>query len=166
MGESSESDDVGTYNVTFHLEADKRGDIHLNVGEVAKLVYGRLGAPPGSLVEYDDNLYGKLTITLKNSFQLSTINYKHGLSIRPGLRTKPLYEPNPAKKVHIFWAPKSITNLAIEAVLSKFGVIEEGVAHKVYTPKEDDDEVTKMMEGVILPDRDCKMIVKAGARYI
>ena len=162
-GASSGQDDVeSTYELTFILEAEKKGDFHVTVAEVAKLVYSRLGAPPHTLVEYDDTMYKKLTLTLKSTFKLNEFNLRHSLAIRPGLRTKPLYEPIPEKRIHIHWAPRSITNEAIQVVLQKFGDVTEEVGHKKYVAKEDDDDITRMMEGVILPDRECKMIVKVG----
>ena len=158
-GESSESPE--TQSITFTLEAEKKNDFHVTVPEVAKLVYGRLNAPPKTLVSYDDTMYKKLTIVLKSTFRVDTINYRDGLVIRPGLRTKPLAEKVPEKRVHIFWAPKSITNEAIEKVLHMFGEVTVGVENKVYEAKETDNDVTKMMDGVILPDRQCKMIIRA-----
>lgn len=42
-----------------------------------------------------------------------------------------------------------------------FGKVTTDVVNKVYQSKDTDDDVIKMMEGVMIPDRDCKMIISS-----
>ena len=150
----------GTYDITFSLEADKKDDYSVTYKEVAHMVYKRLDAPPWTLVKYDDTRFGKLTITLKNTAVLNSLVLSHGLEIRGGLRTLPVKQQVKETKVQVFWAPFSISNEKIDAVLSTFGEVIGCVTNKVCEPKEDDDEITKMMKGVILTDRQCTMVIR------
>ena len=154
----------GIHKITFKLESDKRNDFHVTPKEVSRLVYSRLDAPPHSLLAFDDVAYGKLEIWLKSTVDLGSINLTQSLEIREGLRTKPILPPTKEKDVHIYWAPLTLNNTAIEKVLLTFGqmvgtVGNIGVKNKVYRAKEDDDDVTRMMDGVVLTDRICKMII-------
>ena len=158
------------HELTFTLESDKKGDTHVSVSDVARLVYNRLMAPPKSLILYDDTQFKKLTLWLRPEVDVGRLILTQGLEIRPGLRTKPLVGANREKDVHIYWAPISLTNEAIAKSLEVFGDLKEHFAsdgdtvfhvwNKIYKAKEDDDDVTKMMDGVTLTDRQCKMIVK------
>ena len=150
----------GNYDITFKLEADKKDDYSVTYKEVAHMVYKRLDAPPWTLVKYDDTRFGKLTITLKNTAILNSLVLSHGLEIRAGLRTQPVKQQVKETKVQIFWAPFSISNQQIDAVLSTFGEVTSEVSNKVCEPKEDDDDITKMMKGVILTDRYCSMVIR------
>lgn len=150
----------GTHKITFTLEADKKNDFHVTVKDVAKLVYGRLNAPPKSLISFDDTMYKKLTITLSSVADISKINLSHGLEIREGLRTKPILAPNKEKDIHIYWAPMELDNKKIEDVLKQFGTLSiHGVMNKKYVAKEDDDDITKMMDGVVLTDRMARITI-------
>ena len=154
----------GTHKITFTLDADKKNDFHVTGKDVGRLVYSRLDAPPHSLLAYDDVMYRKLTVILKGSVDLGSLNLTQALEIRDGLRTKPIFPPTKEKDVHIYWAPLTLDNTKIETVLLQFGQMvgtlgNIGVKNKVYHAKEDDDEVTKMMDGVTLTDRICKMVI-------
>lgn len=150
----------GNHVITFVLEADKKNDFLVTVPEVAKLVYNRLNAPPKTLISYDDTSYKKLTIVLQGTVDLGSLILTQALTIRDGLRTKPFKKEHKQKLVSIFWAPASLSNEKIKETLAKFGEINEiGVLNKVYRAKEDDDDLTKMMDGVILPDREVLMTI-------
>ena len=159
----------GNHSITFTLESDKKGDHQVEVKEVAKLVYSRLQAPPRSLITYCDAQFMKLTIILRPHVDLSKLILTQSLEIRPGLRTKPVVAENKEKEVHIYWAPLSLSNEAIAESLAFWGTLKEHFAdngndvfhvwNKVYKAKDDDDDVTKMMDGVMLPDRMCLMVV-------
>ena len=158
----------GNQSITFSLECDKKGDNQIEIKEVGKLVYNRLMAPPRSLITYCDAVFMKLTIILKPHVDVSKLILTQALEIRPGLRTKPVVAENKEKEVHIYWAPLSLSNSAIADSLETWGTLhnyiddndkECRVWNKVYKAKEDDDDITKMMDGVIMPDRMCRMVV-------
>ena len=153
----------GNHVITFVLEADKKNDFLVTVPEVAKLVYSRLNAPPKTLISFDDTSYGKLTIVLQGTVDLGQLILTQALTIRDGLRTKPFKREHKEKIVNIFWAPASLSNSKIQETLAKFGEINPhvGVENKIYHAKDDDDDLTKMMDGVILPDREVSMTILA-----
>ena len=152
---------AGRHKLTFLLEAEKKNDFFVTVADVARLVYCRLDAPPNSLLEFDDVAYGKLTVYLRGEVDLGALNLTSALKIRDGLMTKPFKREIPEKLVNIYWAPATLSNEKIQEQLSKFGTINPhvGVMNKIYHAKPDDDDITKMMDGVILPDREVYMAV-------
>ena len=147
----------GTHKITFTLEADKKNDLYVTVKDVAKLVYGRLAAPPMSLISYDDKMFKKLTITIMSAVDLNKINLTNGLEIREGLQTKPVLPPKKDRDIHIYWAPMELDNDTIEKVLRDLGIVKGGVHNMKYVAKENDDDITKMMDGVVLTDRIASM---------
>ena len=77
---------------------------------------------------------------------------------RDGLMTKPFKEIIPQKKINIYSAPASLSNQSIKENLEKFGKVHD-VKNKIYKTNNDDDPITAMMDGVILPERESYMTV-------
>ena len=144
------------HTLTIILKSEKKDDFIMTVPEIAKLVYSQLLAPPKSLISFDNSAYGKLTVVLYGCVDLDKLNLTTGFQIRDGLWTKPFKETK--KKINIYWAPASLSNQSIKEKLEKFGKVHD-VKNKIYKTNNDDDPITAMMDGVILPERESYMTV-------
>lgn len=145
--------------VFFRKNSDV-GNTNLSQAQKGRLIFKRLNVPRGKCLKCDDSKRDRLILTISGSVPTCTLHLTQSFEAKPGLWTKPIAPIIKDKVVYLYWTSDDMENNDIVEVLEYFGTITDNVEPQVYWSKEDDDEESKMMDGVQKSDRMVKMKVR------
>ena len=159
---------ANTNNAPWWLELhlfreDKGNDFRVEYAHGARLAYGRLHVPKGGMISIDNTacvINKKLMLQLHSWVKAENLNITQALEVRPGLKTRPLQNPDTEKVIKIDYAPIKMDNIKIDQCLSIFGDIVKKTEHVIFRAKPEDCEWEKMMDGVITPERSLVIKIK------
>ena len=149
------------YKLTIFFR--KNNDVqntNLSQAQKGRLIFKRLNIPRGKCLKCDDSKRDRLTLTVSGSVPTCSLHLTQSFEAKPGLWTKPIAPVIKDKTVFLYWTPDDMSSNDIVEVLENFGTIADAVEYQVYWSREDDDEESKMMDGVQKSDRMVKMKVR------
>lgn len=142
--------------INIHMfKSEKSTKLQMTEEEHAKII-NKLNINPKQLHAIDDHLKTTLFIQIDADVDMSTLALHEAITVRRGLRTKPLRKHSHLEYIKIYKTSVRDNDEDIKAMLSTFGEVLS-ISHMTYQAKKDSSEALKAIAGVKKGDREVTM---------